>query len=451
MGTMKQISFSSAVAVGLGGIIGAGIFVLSGTMINLAGTGALFAFLLTGFVAVIISLEMGEMTSSMPKTTGASYSFVYNAFGSELGFVTGVSLYLSFIASISAISLGFGSYLTSMAGISNAIYPRLFAIALVVALMGVNLRGLSEAARTDFFIVIFKVGVLVVFIIFALIYGNFLRLNLSQPVSNGVPGIFSASVIAMFAYAGFQSIATMAPNIEGGGRTAAKAIMAAVVISLVLYILVTLSMLALVPASRFGYVADPLSFALQSASAPSWLFYLVDSAALAATTSATLAMIIAGSQLCHQLSKDGLLPSFFQKSSDNERSPVSAVLLTAVLGIVVMFAGNIYIIAAISNFGILLSYLLTGFALIKIRRMRKNPEKHLEFFKQGEISIDNIFKMPLYPVLPVIGIVMLVMFFFGFPAIALSAGVGLVLISIIAYYALREDRDEPIVKVRFFR
>ncbi len=97
---MKEVGFPSAVAVGLGGIIGAGIFVLSGTMIGLAGMGALLAFVMTGFVAIVIALEMGELTSSMPQTTGASYSFVYNAFGSELGFVTGVLLYLSFVASV---------------------------------------------------------------------------------------------------------------------------------------------------------------------------------------------------------------------------------------------------------------------------------------------------------------------------------------------------------------
>lgn len=447
---MKEVGFAGAVAVGLGGIIGAGIFVLSGTMIDLAGTGALLAFLLTGAVAVILALEMSELTSAMPKTSGASYSFVYNAFGSELGFITGISLYLSFVASVSAISLGFGSYLGSMLGIQGVTYSRIFAILLILGLMSVSFRGLSDAAKTDLGIVIFKVGVLVVFIIFALAFGRSLHTNLLVSPFHNVPGIFSASVIAMFAYAGFQSIATMSPNIKGGGRTAGRAILVAVVISLVLYVLVTLSMLALVPASRYGFVADPLSFALKSAGAPSWLFYLVNFAALAATTSATLAMIIAGSQLSHQLSEDGLFPSIFRKVSRKGGAPVTAVLLTVFLGVVIMFAGNIYIIAAISNFGILFSYMLTGFALIKIRRMRMNPVKHRDFLEQAGITDEKSFLMPLYPILPVIGISLLIVFFFGFPSIALSIGIGLVLVSLILYYTLREDKDEPVVKVRFF-
>ena len=448
---MKQVSFIGAVSVGLGGIIGAGIFVLSGTMISLAGTGALYAFLITGFVAVILSLEMGELTSSMPDSTGASYSFVYKAFGSELGFITGISLYLSFVASVAAISLGFGTYLSSMTGMAGTFYSHIFAIIMILALLALDLEGISSAAKADIGIVIFKISVLVVFIVFALLFGKFFSENISAPSVTGVPGIFSASVIAMFAYAGFQSIATMAPNIKGGGRTAARAILVAVVVSLVLYILVTIALLSLAPASRYGFVADPLSFALQTASAPSWLFYLVDFAALAATVSATLAMLIAGSQLMLQLSRDGLLPKFFSKTRGREKAPVTAVTLTALIGVLLMFSGNIYIIAAISNFGILFSYLLSGFALIKIRRLRRKPDIHSAFFEESGISIKGAFNMPLFPYLPVIGIVMLIVFFFGFPAIALSAGVGLVLACIIVYYAMREDRDEPVVRVKFFR
>ena len=448
---MKTVSFAGAVAVGLGGIIGAGIFVLSGTMISLSGTGALIAFVMTGFVAVILAMEMGELVSSMPNSTGASYSFVYNAFGSELGFITGISLYLSFAASVSAIALGFGSYLSSMIGINSYVFSHIFALVLIVVLVGVNLEGVAQAARADMYIVAFKIAVLVIFIVFALMFGKFLSTNLSLPPAHGVPGIFAASVIAMFAYAGFQSIATMAPNIKGGGSTAAKAILVAVVASLALYVVVTLALLSLVPGSSFGEVADPLSFALKSAAAPTWLFYLVDFAALAATMSATLAMMIAGSQLVFQLSNDGLLPGSFRRTSGSQKAPITAVALTGVIGISLMFAGNIYIIAAISNFGILFSYLLSGFALIKIRRVRRHPEKHSDFIANAGLAVKGVFQMPLFPLLPVAGIVMIIAFFFGFPAIALSAGVGVVLACIIVYYAMREDRDEPVIKVRFFK
>ncbi len=448
---MAQVGFAAALSVGLGGIIGAGIFVLSGTMVNLAGTGALLAFLMTGFVAVILSLEMGELASSMPKTTGASYSFVYNAFGSELGFITGVLLYLSFTVSVSAIALGFGAYLASMANLGGGQWPYLLAMILVLALASLNLRGVSEAAKADLCIVAFKIAVLVVFILFALIAGKFLPTNLGHAPKGGLSGVFAASVIAVFAYSGFQSIETMTPNIKGGGRTAAKAILYAVAISLVLYVLVTLALLALAPSSSFGFVADPLGHALTSAGAPSWLFELVSLAALAATASASLAMIIAGSQLMLQLSEDGLLPRFFRATRGTGGTAVGSVAVTALLGIAFMFVGNIYVIAAVSNFGVLFSYLMSGFALVKIRRMRRSLERHRDALDEAGVPREGIFNMPLFPYLTVAGICILIAFFFALPGIALSIGIGLILVCIIAYYALREDRDEQVIKVRFFR
>ena len=448
---MAEVRFSEAVAVGLGGIIGAGIFVMSGTMVSLAGVGALLAFVMTGIVAVIIAMEMGELSSEMPKETGASYSFVYNAFGSELGFITGILLYLSFAVSISAIALGFGTYLASFAGLAPGTWSYILAALLIVVLTSLNLRGVSEAAKADFFIVAFKVAVLIAFIVFALFAGQALSANLAQPPKGGVSGIFAASVIAIFAYAGFQSIATMTPNIRGGGRAAARAILVAVAISLVLYVLVTLALLALVPTSQYAFRADPLSFALQSASAPVWLFDLVNLAALAATASASLAMIIAGSALMTQLSEDGLLPGALGRARTPRGTPLAALALTAGFGIAFMFIGDIYVIAAVSNFGILFSYLITGFALVKIRRMRRHPEKHKEGLESAGIASEGVFEMPLFPYLPALGIAILIAFFFAFPSVALSIGIGLVLASLIAYYALREDRDEPVIRIRFFR
>ena len=114
MAAKKNISVIVATAVGLGAIIGAGIFVLSGTAIAIAGRNALIAFALVGFVALIVGLELGELGSIMPNVKGASYSYTYKAFGSELGFITGIVKYVSWATAISVISLGFGSYLATL-------------------------------------------------------------------------------------------------------------------------------------------------------------------------------------------------------------------------------------------------------------------------------------------------------------------------------------------------
>ena len=113
-GNNQSIGMAVATAVGLGAIIGAGIFTLSGTAIALAGGWALFSFILVGLVAIVVSLEIGELCSIFPTLNGATYSYVYEAFGSELGFITGIFLYFSFASSNSVVALGFGSYLANL-------------------------------------------------------------------------------------------------------------------------------------------------------------------------------------------------------------------------------------------------------------------------------------------------------------------------------------------------
>jgi amino acid transporter len=169
MGDKNRISVVLATAIGLGAIIGAGIFVLSGTAIALAGRNALIAFALVGIVALIVGFELSELGSLMPNLSGGSYSYAYKAFGSELGFVTGILLYFSYATAIAVVALGFGSYLTSLLGISIAGYPIAFAIILIFVLSVVNIMGIRKAAKADFGLVIVKIAILAMFIAFAFI------------------------------------------------------------------------------------------------------------------------------------------------------------------------------------------------------------------------------------------------------------------------------------------
>ena len=447
---MAKIGLAGATAIGLGAIIGAGIFVLSGTTINLAGSGALIAFIITGFVAVIIALELGELSSEMPKERGASYSFTYNAFGSELGFIGGMLLYLGYAAGVSTIALGFGTYLSSAFGLGSQLYTYAFSVLLVLGLTLINYRGIKSTANTDLVLVLFKIIVLIVFVAFAVMYGKWATTQIFGFFNNGTSGIFAASVIALFAYAGFQSIASLTPDLKGGGRTAAKAIIISVIVSMILYVAVTVSLLALVPGNKFGLVANPLSYALSSVSAPSWIFILITIGALVATTSATLSMMVGGSRTLYQMSVDGLLPKRFLKTNW-ANAPINSILLTAALGILFLFSGNIYIIAAISNFGILFSFLLTGLALIKMRRIRNHyKEKKSMLGSHTMVSFKDVFQMPLYPYLPIIGIVAILIFFYAFPNEVISTGVALTFATIIVYYVIREIKNRPVIKVRFF-
>ena len=431
----EKISIPVALAVGLGAIIGAGIFVLSGTAIALAGGYALLAFVLVGIVAIFVGLEMGELSSLMPNEVGASYSFVYKAFGSELGFVTGILLFFSYATSISVISLGFGSYLSSILALGNA-FNIPFAIILIFVLSILNILGIKKAAKSDAVLVAIKVSILLLFILAALAISlsnkTFSISNFSAP-NNVMLSVFSASVVIFFAYSGFQSISTFTSRIRGKNG-AAKAIMLATVISLVLYVLVVFSLLALMPASEYKISGDPLSFALKASHAPQWLFITVDIGALIATTSATIAMILSSSRMLYQISKDKLLPRIFRKYNEESDVAVNSVIASAIIGVIMLFSGNIYTIAAISNFGLLFSYIMTSFALIHFRRSGYKAS----------------FSMPLYPYLTIITIIFLFVFLFGMPKESLLIGAILIILLLAIYYMLKEIKRKKPVMIKLF-
>lgn len=433
----KTISVKVATAVGLGAIIGAGIFVLSGTAIALAGSAALLAFVLVGVIALIVALELGELGSIMPNAEGGSYSYAYEAFGSELGFITGIMLYFAYASSIAPISLGFGSYFTSLLGLSSN-YSIVFAIVLILVLTVVNLLGVSKAAKADFGLVIIKISILLIFILFAVIFAlsnpSVAQTNFTWAQAGGISSIFAASVVIFFAYSGFQAISTITKDVKGGGSGAAKAIVSSVVISIVLYVFVVVALLFLMPASQYSISSDPLSFALKTAGAPQWLFVIVSIGALIATTSAALAMILSSSRVLYQIGTDKLLPKIVRKYNQKTDVAVNGVLISAVIGIIMLFSGNIYVMASISNFGILFCYLMSSFALIHFRR-KKTPAT---------------FKTPLYPVLSIAGIVGLIALLIGMPREALIFGIAMILSLIIVYYSLIEAESRKVEKIEIF-
>lgn len=428
-----KISVAAATAVGLGAIIGAGIFVLSGSAIALAGVDAIIAFLLVGFVALLIALELGELGSMMPKEEGASYSYVYKAFGREPGFITGIIFFFSSTTAISAISLGFGSYMANIIGLTSgaSVY---FAIALVLFLAFLNMMGTKKAVNADFAFVIVKLAVLLALAVFAAYFafglGHFNPSNFRiSAAQSGIGPIASASIAIFFAYSGFQMISTLTSRVRGGPNAAARAILLSVVISLAVYLAIIIALLILVPSSTYTTsTADPISLALDVSSAPYLLKLAVAIGALVATTSAALAMFLTSSRIIYQLGRDGLVPKVLARYNIKKDISPNAVMATAALAIVALFSGNVYIIASISVFGVLFTFLMSSFALVHFRRAKRPAS----------------FRAPFYPYLPAIAIVSVITFIYGMPKQALLIGTIMVISLILIYYFLRWHEERKL-------
>ncbi|MCL5106189.1 MAG: amino acid permease [Candidatus Marsarchaeota archaeon] len=327
-----------------------------------------------------------------------------------------------------------------MLGISSSAWPIAFAMLIIFVLSAINLSGLKKATKVDKWLVIAKIAVLALFVVFAvfLIFksGKFPMQNFTAGHDGaGISAIFASSVVILFAYSGFQTISSFTSKVDGGPKKAAKAILVSVILSMIIYVLVVFTMLLLMPPKFYGLSADPISLALKNALAPPWLIYAVDIGALIATVSATLAMLIRSSRLVFQVSSDKLLPKIARSFNKQKDVAVNGTIISALISMAMLFAGNIYVIASISMFGILFAYLISSFSLIHFRRLKIYGE----------------FRMPYYPYLTLVAISLILLFMFGIPKNVLSISIISILLLFIVYYFLRESKEKKPVRVELFK
>ncbi|MUN28906.1 APC family permease [Sulfuracidifex metallicus] len=427
----NSISMIEATAVGLGAIIGAGIFVLSGAAISLAGSYSIIAFLFIGFLSVLIAMSLGELTTMFPHEKGSTYSYVFKAFGHELGLLTGIMVYFSFSTSIAAIAEGFGSYLSSTLG--DPALTLIFASMLIAVLTGVNLIGIQKAAQADLVLVMIKLSILSLFIAFAIVYASshfsLSHFQSTQSQSSILP-FFSSSIAIFFAYTGFQVITSFADDVKGGPKNAAKAVVLSVLISMIFYVMVALSMIFLVPVKEFNVNADPLSFALAYSHAPAWIHIAVDVGGMIATTSATLAMILASGRTLYQISVDMKLPKFLSKYNEKKDVAPVATLISSTIAFITFFAGNVYVIASISNFGLMFSFIMSNLALLHFRRK----------------GMSGSYRMPMFPFTIAASTLMLISLILGFPREALTINIIIIILVLLVSYILKDMREKEIVR-----
>lgn len=443
----RKITMAQAAFIGLGNIIGAGIFVLAGTTIHLAGPGALVAFVVTAVLATTVALNSAELSSKIV-THGGLYSFVKTSMGDALGFLVGWLRAISYAIAAAAVALGFAAYLLSLVGIRASAgvvltigaitvgvltigpvtlvipFLILLSITLLIAVALVDYMGLKLVAVIEQYLVFLTAGGLALFIVVSLFYGSWTTSRFTPVVPLGAGSIVAAAALAFFAYSGFNTIATLTPEVEDGPRNVPRAILIALAVSTVLYLLVVAGMLALMPWQAYGITADPLSNALMYAHAPGFVTAIIAIVAIIATVTVTLSLTIAGSRTLLQMSEDGMLPRWIGGLGGD--SPRRSVLLMALAAVGSLFLGNLAYIALASNFGVIFSYALTGLAVVILRRRR----------------VAGVFASPWYPWVQVLSILLSIVVMAALGDQALYFGALFLLTGIVAYALLVEARRD---------
>lgn len=389
----RNVGVFGAASVGIANIIGAGIFVLSGVAAGLAGPSAILSFLIAGFVALLAAFSSSELSSFITET-GASYSYTKRAFGRFWSFLVGWFFYFDQIVGAAAVSVGFAAYFSVLFDLQGTTTLILTALGMPIVMLVLNLIGIKQVTGIASAMVLIKIFAIVLLVFL----GMFFMINHFDPkhytpfFANGLGGTFNGAAIVFFAFAGFNTVSMLSEEVKSPEKTIPRALMIAFAVTFVLYVGIAFVEIGVLDWHKLGSMASPLSTLASTLSDNKVILDFVSFSALIATGSVALSSITAGARGSFAMSRDSLFPRFFTRVHKKFGTPYLSIIICGVAISVLagVFSNGIGIIASIFNFGTLFTYLFIHLSVIKLRR--KEPETARPF------------KVPLYPVFPMIGV-----------------------------------------------
>lgn len=422
----RSLTATNLTLLGVGAIIGAGIFVLTGTAAaQHAGPAIVISFMIAGLGCAFAGLCYAEFASMIP-IAGSAYTYGYATLGELFAWIIGWDLILEYLFAASTVAVGWSGYfvqflsdlgITLPSALVNAPFSvegthtlvrtgaiiNLPAVALVLLMTALLVLGIKESARLNNVIVYVKVGIVLLVIAFGFFYVDaanwspFIPPALTDAVTGaaipgkfGWSGIFAGAGVIFFAYIGFDAVSTAAQEARNPQRDLPIGILASLAICTVLYILMALVMTGMVPYPQLD-VAEPVYVALDAAGPGlAWLKYATNIGAIAGLASVVLVMLMGQPRIFYAMSRDGLLPPVFGRVHPIFHTPWLATIITGLFAAV--FAGlfPIGILGHLVSIGTLFAFMIVCAGVLILRRRRPD--------------IERPFRTPLVPFVPLGGI-----------------------------------------------
>ncbi len=477
----RTLGYFDATMIGVGAMIGAGVFVLTGVAVGEAGPAALSAFALNGLVTLLTAFSYAELASTIPEA-GGGYAFVKRAFPGLVGFISGWMLWFAYIVACALYAVGFGGYFVELLHsyfpeISNALLGLVgHSGAVAIATLGIsaffialNVIGAEVTGKAENIITMGKITVLGLFILFGLIaiarQPDLFNENYVPFFPKGLGGVVVAMGLTFIAFEGYDLIATVSEEIKDPTRNIPKATFTSLGIAVTIYLLIIIVSIGAVDVTRFTGVFGqhpsdldvPDAHVLDSSDPtintvwevlgifketgivraaenfmPSVGVFIIVFGGLLSTMSALNATVLASSRVAFSMGRERMLPETMAIIHPIRRTPHVAVLVTGAILAAMALSLPVETVGSAASVLFLLSFALVNASLILIRRR--------------EPDLPRAYRVPLFPWIPALGVIAnlaLVVFQLTFQPVAVIAGLVWVGTGVVIYFVYTRHQVAP--------
>jgi basic amino acid/polyamine antiporter, APA family len=399
-GLERSIGLWQLTAIGLGAIIGAGIFALAGPVAKQdAGPAVSLSFLLAGVASACAALSYAEFGGLIPQA-GSAYTYGYAVLGEVVGWFIGWDLLLEYTAIVAVVAIGVSQYVVFLVQAIGVDLPAwmlgapgtgdghrvdLFAVLLCLGVAWLLNRGIKSSARVETWLVFVKVAIVVAVIVVGAFFVH--ADNLTPYLPYGFSGVATGAATVFFAVFGYDAMSTAAEESKEAERNLPKAIMLSLAIAMVLYLLAATVLTGMVKYTDLSATAA-FSEAFASVGLPGFA-KVVAVGAIAGIITVLFSFTLGASRVWYAISRDGLLPGWFAKTNEHH-SPSRPVWIVGLVSAAIAGLVPIGTAAELTNIGILLAFVVVCGAVIVLRY--RSPD------------LPRTFRVPLMPVVPLLGI-----------------------------------------------
>ncbi|HEY5638592.1 MAG TPA: APC family permease [Dehalococcoidia bacterium] len=408
---------------GVGIILGAGIYALVGEVAAKSGDAMWISFVMAGLMAAVVGLSYAELASTFPKA-GADYEYTRRAFGGRAAFVVGWLIVIGNVVAASAVALAFGGYFGSLFDADVT----LVAIAALVIATLIAFYGIRETLWTSIVLTVVEAGGLILIIVIGV--PHFGDVDLLE-ANSGATGIFAGGALVMFAFIGFEQVATLAEETREPSRVVPRAMLLAIAISCTLYLLVAIASISVLGWEALSATDAPLAEVAKEALGGS-AFDVIAVIALFSTANTILLMLVAASRMMYGMASTEALPRFLAWVHPGVRTPARAIVICLIISVGFALSGDLGLVAGATNFAIFIGFGAVNASLIVLRYT--DPDTPRPF--RVPLNIGRL------PVLPVIALASVVFMMANLETNAILIGLGLFALGIVAMEALSLWRPE---------